>query len=657
MRSQNGGGVEKLGPLTPEITDSRTLYDNLRPFLVQGHGSSLINSFIVVPKDVFIYFVGYSGTEVGYADSAPWLWKDNHNTYFEYLYKILYEPGFSDSSFIRPGAVILQPGDVLPDISLSFSPTEIYYPPLGMFPVPIRDDEKEEFGLLNQREFFYLPTLLKIVKEGYITKKKIMSLGIKEELKEELSRILDLTIDVRTLPLNKLDAKYWFIHSSPPPFYKSMETYRIMKTKKNMLKGNLKVNLSNLISSTKLHIKSKYYFFIVTACRGSISKKIHEAKHWLPAYLPPTVTPKQKLQRRFSLATRPAEFDVGCALPNEPPLNFANILNFYSTFLKDSNLQSISNYLDEAIDEEKATEKFILYSNYEKVVDILENIVTNNLTIKLNEFLSLLNFSTFNFDQSSLSMEERLPFAEELFSSLKRTFARFVTGVQINLGAGSRKPTSQLIMEALDEPVGHAPEEAVREVVEREQTFLAPRRGVYDYEMSEHKKLVIRQFIDEFLSARAVQRLYRAIIDVTNELRAELASDVAELESRNANFERGISQLQKTYNSANDKKQKLVNLFSDYFAKFKMSRGVFLSESDVETIQATVFPALFTGLLEVEESTREALERYTATNRANTEGGYRKIGTRRHRKSKAETRRKCRTGCTARQRSRGRTRA
>ena len=155
--------------------------DDMDFFLVSAHGTTTRdNYFITVPENTYMVFTTSSGT------LAPGEFKEldelevasNKNAYYQTIYDRMFTPGGSK----YPGeSFIYEPGDLIPDYSLSFKNNGYFYAKMGVYGLPFTNPFPNVAGDYLGRTVTFIKRLLDL---GYLKEEDVSEL--KDDIAEHL---------------------------------------------------------------------------------------------------------------------------------------------------------------------------------------------------------------------------------------------------------------------------------------------------------------------------------------------------------------------------------------------------------------------------------------------------------------------------------------
>jgi hypothetical protein len=361
---QTGGAMKKIGSLTPTITSPETMAAQCQFQTIFSHGSTIMNSLMIVPNNTFILFAGASGYDFFLEKLNEKLVLLNKFPNIEAYYKNLYDTFFSPEDIAArnttyPDAHVYTPGDILHNINLTFEshfsqPTVFFY---GYHSLPIIDPPTGPGGSLadphTHRTIYtpftsYIPLVSTAVARGLVSGDIIRRANVKPEVKKQWEKLIKTPdyetarqelLLLRTANPNVFELSYWFQY--PQHLMDNFIHKYEISHPNNKLGRSLpiprKISLSDFLEyapNAKIGSTKQYRFIIVTTCRspdviiGGLHDPSTSNNFNLYQALPPSqltlASPTQKLARRMSFSSKqPAEVcpvGVGSA-----PMNLASV--------------------------------------------------------------------------------------------------------------------------------------------------------------------------------------------------------------------------------------------------------------------------------------------------------------------------------------------
>lgn len=273
--------MKVIGPLVPDITSPETL-DALCEFdFISGHGATLTKTFMIVPENTFILFIGPSGFQIGPADINDSLLGGLSEEPREVYMARMFNEFISGQETMRPynKSFVYTPGDIIHNTAFSFTiyPTASVFFKMGLFPLP-----SPWLGALgSDSNIEIMPFLLWSITDNPKLLKIIDTASVKDSVKEEWKTIMEGgDADERIARYeairkafierdeNKLDMRLitnWFEYPGAVA-YDIIIPYAINKYYGNKLKSGKNTRLSDMLQTYTS--EKKYRFIMVGACRA-----------------------------------------------------------------------------------------------------------------------------------------------------------------------------------------------------------------------------------------------------------------------------------------------------------------------------------------------------------------------------------------------------
>lgn len=456
-----GGGKQYIGELTPEITSPALLDKNSDILYVSAHGSTNLQSWMIVPENTFVVFIGFSGFTTGVIHNAEWMFSNtSREQYFKTLYDTYISPGENAKTRTYGSQHVYIPGDLLPDTFLSFDSEGQNYWAKGVFECPVRDPKMFD---VTAPENNYIFKLAEFVKANNTPEVRNIIKQASPFFSEHWTRFVALSREnkleiLKMVPI-KRELYGWFI--KPDVLYTL--TNKVFKEHPDTL-FNTDTHLSTLLKEPSMHPLKSYRFIIVSSCRPPINfiqdhsmfkSPYHQMKPVLgvadPRNLVSVNNTRRRLARRASFSGKPTE-EV-CATRDDPPMNFTRSFNIYRSIdLSVIDGQKELNFLN-----------FIkhIYTTKQVHINDLANYLFNQLFYPFP-----LLMSKYKFNQAS-----REGFTE-LIHTLQASFGAFMVGVQFDSKDETRR--AHLLGRQLLEQAGYSDSEV--SLGENEPVILAKQK-------------------------------------------------------------------------------------------------------------------------------------------------------------------------------------
>jgi hypothetical protein len=336
---QHGGSMKKIQSLTPTITSPETMVENCQFQLVSGHGMTIMDTLMIVPKDTFVLFLSGSGYDMNPLPSFNSLLLTNSypsiDAYYKNVFDNFFSPGVPERSlFPYPSSQIYTPGDILHDTFLQMYSSQRgngqfinYY---GYLTLPITET-KPTYNSANKSfaySYYYarIPYVLYLIKEytnGNIPQTIFAEAKLKPERKKEWDRLAtfddyyELSHEFLKNTPDEWRLSDWF--NNPRVIMESFINIREASHPNNKYMYETpteKTTLSQLLSNytnEAIGSSKQYRFVVVMACRGpnvdiDSIHSVSRANQLKFANLEPSAltdaTPSQRLARRASFSAK-----------------------------------------------------------------------------------------------------------------------------------------------------------------------------------------------------------------------------------------------------------------------------------------------------------------------------------------------------------------
>jgi hypothetical protein len=349
-----GGALQRIGSLTPDITDPEKLREKCDILYLAAHANTMANTMFIVPENTFILFKGRSAYITTVTSEENKI-LGNSPTYFEDMYTAFFKdtptPGNMEiDTLLRPypDAYIYTPGDLIHNMNLQFN-SELHdlFIRLGYYNLPL--DNIYDF-ILNQN-MFTIPTLINITRD-YPEKQKLIK--IKPKYLDRWNAMKTCR-GRQTYPGDIIDYYISNFHNKIPEYdwFQDAETIKTIMDKiispfamsggyrdRNILPLDI-LNPPTNGKSTLLDIlntypsEKKYRFIYVTACRPpdlDATGELNTVSHPDPERLPQGTSIARRRVRRASFSVKGP--DVTCPLgPGVRPMNLKPIKNLLNEML------------------------------------------------------------------------------------------------------------------------------------------------------------------------------------------------------------------------------------------------------------------------------------------------------------------------------------
>jgi hypothetical protein len=350
-----GGALQRIGRLTPDITDPEEVDANCEFMYLSAHGLTNMEFMMVVPENTFILFMGRSAFTT-YVRQSPTklLINPNKDQYTKDMYNAFFkespDPGNMEVDRVLrpyPDAYIYTPGDIIHNMVLSFktNPHEYFFR-LGLYTLPLTAPK----DFIPSDDTLLIPFLLNYNREKLRT--PAASVFKLNPAKKEIWNIMtsfpkrDQIAQYKKNYQNKHPITEWF--ESPEVLNTIIDTAvspHAMRKQDNPGDSNknkipvdiLRTGDGRKVLSTILDeypSEKKYRFIIITACRPPDVDLTPSAEpsyanypatfHPDPARLPPGTSIARRRLRRASFSVKGP--DVTCPLgPGVRPMNLKPI--------------------------------------------------------------------------------------------------------------------------------------------------------------------------------------------------------------------------------------------------------------------------------------------------------------------------------------------
>lgn len=332
-RKQHGGSKRYI--TIPDVHDTASMFANVSIQYLFGHGRNLMDKYLVVPENTYVYYVGRSGEETDVEDIIAFT-RSGRNA--DAFYAHIFTNAEPKSIEPYPGAHVYVPGDILPMSAISFF-DDAEFPlwaqwPKGVYEPPFSAGFQTYIGRGGDQTMIHLeplgskyPSLPRLIPydvelpplpgavAGSINVTTALNQLLSRDATGRIAYLEDFARNYGFSEAEVYDPTFWFRNPEALVAIKNEQSYAIPG---NLLRTahpelpNHEITLAEILRETPS--TKPYRLFIVNSCRGVYG--IHSDE-------------RVTLAKRFSSASKHPEVKCVTSERRNPVFNIAAIRESY----------------------------------------------------------------------------------------------------------------------------------------------------------------------------------------------------------------------------------------------------------------------------------------------------------------------------------------